>query len=434
MAVGISFMIGPTIGTTFFKDYYQATALACFLTIVSGLILLILPTPMPLSSFDQSSKKMNDAHGNNNMNRNNNTMKMNGITSTAFLQTFVTSASLSKSASSSSPCLSEPDLLLDLDNNSVSDSKQLSPSSSIHKTTTYYENNIDASPSVGNSPQQSPPKPISTKHINTTANGHVNTATNDSIHQNNKIETLKDHSENTNNNNNNTNTSSSWRSSMNSFFSLFHLPVAQTTGAKLLFFMRTSMAFAFSIFMTVWTVTLKERFNFQAKDHAYFMGWIGLCYAISQGLLARYLLQLFGGKTSTKHKNKTNRNTTTTASSNTDDTKNSKNKNSKNSKQSTATKSSSHNSTSNSTNTNTKKPSSTSSSRESSDSDPTFLLLLCMLILSLGRVCAMLTHSVVMVYGLMALVIISLGVVNTAMSSACGSLAGPDQVGLGCRL
>ena len=56
--------------------------------------------------------------------------------------------------------------------------------------------------------------------------------------------------------------------------SFLHLPAAQTPGARLLFFMRCGMALAFNIFMTIWTVSLKQRFNFAPRDHAFFMGWV----------------------------------------------------------------------------------------------------------------------------------------------------------------
>jgi len=141
-----------------------------------------------------------------------------------------------------------------------------------------------------------------------------------------------------------------------SFLSLLSLPAAQTPGARLLFFMRGSMAIAFNVFMTVWTVSLKERFNFGPKDHAYFMGWIGLCYAISQGYFAKILIKRAG-------------------------------------------------------------------------EDPTKVLLACIVGLSIGRVLAMLTSSLVLVYIMMAFVIVALGVVNTAMSSACSHLADSNQVG-----
>ena len=76
--------------------------------------------------------------------------------------------------------------------------------------------------------------------------------------------------------------------------SFFLLPAAQTPGARLLFFMRSMMGLAFNVFMTIWTVSLKARFAFGAKDHAYFMGWVGLWYALSQGVLAKVFIKMSG--------------------------------------------------------------------------------------------------------------------------------------------
>ena len=76
--------------------------------------------------------------------------------------------------------------------------------------------------------------------------------------------------------------------------SFFLLPSAQTPGARLLFFMRSMMGLAFNVFMTVWTVSLRTRFAFGAKDHAYFMGWVGLWYALSQGVLAKVFIKMAG--------------------------------------------------------------------------------------------------------------------------------------------
>lgn len=134
------------------------------------------------------------------------------------------------------------------------------------------------------------------------------------------------------------------------------LPVLQTPGAKVLLAMRCCMALAFNIFMVVWTVSLKSRFSFGPKEHAYFMGWIGLCYALSQGFLARWLIKLSG-------------------------------------------------------------------------EDPTLLLQVCVICLSGGRVLAMMTTSLVAVYVVMGIVIVALGVMNTAISSGCSRIAGKDQVG-----
>ncbi|RYH14026.1 MFS transporter [archaeon] len=141
-----------------------------------------------------------------------------------------------------------------------------------------------------------------------------------------------------------------------SIVSFFYMPAIQSPGARLLLFMRCFMALAFYVFMTIWTVSLKKRFDFGAKDHAYFMGWIGLWYAVSQGLLARLLIRFCA-------------------------------------------------------------------------EDPTWLILMCSMCLGLGRIWAMMTSSLVMVYAIMACVIIALGVINTTISTDCSRLAGKDQVG-----
>jgi MFS family permease len=141
-----------------------------------------------------------------------------------------------------------------------------------------------------------------------------------------------------------------------SFFSILSLPVAQLPGSRLLFFIRLNMGLAFHIFMTVWQVSLKTRFNFGSKDHAYFMGWIGLCYAISQGYLAQKFIKIAG-------------------------------------------------------------------------EDVTIVLLLCVIGLSVGRVFVMLTNDLTLVYVIMAMVIVALGVMNTAINSACSRLADANQIG-----
>lgn len=141
-----------------------------------------------------------------------------------------------------------------------------------------------------------------------------------------------------------------------SFFSILSLPVAQLPGSRLLFFIRLNMGLAFHIFMTVWQVSLKERFNFGSKDHAYFMGWIGLCYAVSQGYLAQKFIIIAG-------------------------------------------------------------------------EDVTFVLLMCVIGLSFGRVFVMLTNDLTLVYIIMAMVIVALGVMNTAINSSCSRLADANQIG-----
>jgi MFS family permease len=50
------------------------------------------------------------------------------------------------------------------------------------------------------------------------------------------------------------------------------------------------MALAYHIFSTIWTASLKERFDFGPADHGRFMSFIGLTYALSQGFFAKFLL------------------------------------------------------------------------------------------------------------------------------------------------
>lgn len=137
---------------------------------------------------------------------------------------------------------------------------------------------------------------------------------------------------------------------------IVYLPAVQSPGARLILVMRCGMSLAFSVFMTVWTVSLKSRFDFGPKDHAYFMGWIGMWYSLSQGFIARECIRCVGG-------------------------------------------------------------------------DPTKLLQVCVLFLSFGRVAVMSTDSLYVVYAVMASIIVALGVMNTAITSACAHLAGRDQLG-----
>ena len=139
-------------------------------------------------------------------------------------------------------------------------------------------------------------------------------------------------------------------------FKFLYLPAVQSPGARLLMFMRLLMGLAFNVFMTIWTVSLKRRFDFGPRDHAFFMGWIGLCYALSQGVVAQYFIKFAG-------------------------------------------------------------------------ENPTNLLCACAVSLSAGRVMAMMTSSLAAVYVIMAAVIIALGIINTAMSSAVTKLADADQIG-----
>lgn len=60
--------------------------------------------------------------------------------------------------------------------------------------------------------------------------------------------------------------------------------------------------------------------------------------------------------------------------------------------------------------------------------DPTTILLVCMVVLSVGRVAAMHTTSLVTVYAVMGLVIVGLGVINTEMAAAVAKITASNQV------
>jgi hypothetical protein len=91
-------------------------------------------------------------------------------------------------------------------------------------------------------------------------------------------------------------------------------------------------------------------------DHAKFMGLIGFSYALSQGIVSKPLIKLFG-------------------------------------------------------------------------KDPSKLILLCILVLGGCRPFALWTSSVTVVYMLYVPMVIALGVMNTAITTACSGLATGDQLG-----
>lgn len=83
----------------------------------------------------------------------------------------------------------------------------------------------------------------------------------------------------------------------------FNLPTATLSPpAMLLMVIRVCMALSYQVFQTIWTVALKERFHFGPSDYGKFMSFIGLAYALSQGVLAKWLLDVLGGNTSNKRR------------------------------------------------------------------------------------------------------------------------------------
>jgi len=73
--------------------------------------------------------------------------------------------------------------------------------------------------------------------------------------------------------------------------SFLDIKAARTPAAMFLMSVRVCMALAFHIYMTIWTVSLKRRFDFGPKDHGFFMSFIGLTYALAQGVVAKRVVR-----------------------------------------------------------------------------------------------------------------------------------------------
>lgn len=72
------------------------------------------------------------------------------------------------------------------------------------------------------------------------------------------------------------------------------VPAARTPPAVFIMVSRTFMGLSFHIFQTIWTVALRERFNFGPKDYGRYFSFIGFGFALSQGFLAKYLVKTVG--------------------------------------------------------------------------------------------------------------------------------------------
>ncbi|GMH71722.1 hypothetical protein TL16_g13215, partial [Triparma laevis f. inornata] len=83
----------------------------------------------------------------------------------------------------------------------------------------------------------------------------------------------------------------------NAFFSKEILQAVKSRGALTVMVIRVSMALAFHVFMTIWTPSLKRRFDFGPKDHGRFMSFIGLSYALSQGFIAKKIVRAANNNT-----------------------------------------------------------------------------------------------------------------------------------------
>ena len=72
------------------------------------------------------------------------------------------------------------------------------------------------------------------------------------------------------------------------------LQTRKSRAAAVLLVTRLMMALAFHIFNTIWPASLKSRFAFGPQDHAKFMSFVGISYAFSQGVVAKFLVKTWG--------------------------------------------------------------------------------------------------------------------------------------------
>ena len=72
------------------------------------------------------------------------------------------------------------------------------------------------------------------------------------------------------------------------------VPAARTPAAIFIMVARICMGLAFHIFQTIWTVALQTKFNFGPKEYGRYFAFIGLSFALSQGVVAKLLLNKFG--------------------------------------------------------------------------------------------------------------------------------------------
>lgn len=75
---------------------------------------------------------------------------------------------------------------------------------------------------------------------------------------------------------------------------MIKLQTPKTRAAMTLLVVRLNMALAFHIFNTIWPASLKARFRFGPSDHARFMSFIGVTYALSQGFVAKRMINALG--------------------------------------------------------------------------------------------------------------------------------------------
>eukprot|EP00586_Coscinodiscus_wailesii_P021296 CAMPEP_0172502970 /NCGR_PEP_ID=MMETSP1066-20121228/164658_1 /TAXON_ID=671091 /ORGANISM="Coscinodiscus wailesii, Strain CCMP2513" /LENGTH=478 /DNA_ID=CAMNT_0013278473 /DNA_START=69 /DNA_END=1505 /DNA_ORIENTATION=+ len=69
--------------------------------------------------------------------------------------------------------------------------------------------------------------------------------------------------------------------------------ILSSPGPIFLMVLRVLMSLAFHIFHTIWLPSLKNRFDFGPRDHGMFMSFLGLSYALSQGIISKKIIKIF---------------------------------------------------------------------------------------------------------------------------------------------
>jgi MFS family permease len=81
------------------------------------------------------------------------------------------------------------------------------------------------------------------------------------------------------------------------FFRSLDVPSARSPAAIFMLTYRLLSTISFHIFQTIWSVSLRDRFQFGPQDYGRFFSMYGLFLALSQGFFSKFLLNLFRGET-----------------------------------------------------------------------------------------------------------------------------------------
>ena len=90
--------------------------------------------------------------------------------------------------------------------------------------------------------------------------------------------------------NSHTQSSSSW-------WAFLDIPSVRSPAAIFVLLNRLLSAFSYHMFLVIWPQSLRTRFSFGPREYGQYFSVVGLCLAISQGVLSKWVLQQFHGHT-----------------------------------------------------------------------------------------------------------------------------------------